>query len=85
MGESAMTDDERTRLRNVEAAVNAMQVEQASLKAAIAANTEVTNAVKADTAEVVQLLKGGKVFGKVVAWTAGLGAGAVAVREWLLR
>lgn len=77
-----MTDDERTRLRNVEAAVTAMQVEQANLKAAIAANAEVTNAVKADTAEVVQLLKGGRVFGKFVAWTSGMGVVLYAVRDW---
>lgn len=78
-----MTDDERTRLRNVEAAVNSIQVRQSSIEAKVDQNTEVTNAVKADTAEVVQLLKGGKVFGKVVAWTSGLGAGIFVLRDWL--
>lgn len=89
---NGMTDDERARLRNVEQAVTAMQVEQAELRAAIAANAEMTAAVKADTAavkadtaEVVHLLKGGRVFGRVVAWTAGMGAVLYAVRDWIAK
>lgn len=67
-----MTDDQERRLSALEAIVADVRVEQTSMKAAIAENTRVTEAVKADTAEIVSLMKGAGVLGKIATWLAGL-------------
>lgn len=67
-----MTEDEARRLSAVERDVAQIKVEQAQMKAEIAENTRVTQAVKADTSEIVSLMKGAGVLGKLATWAAGL-------------
>ena len=67
-----MTEDQERRLSALEASVTEIKVEQADMRRAIADNTRVTEAVKADTAEIVGLMKGAGVLGKLATWFAGL-------------
>lgn len=67
-----MDDDQERRLSALEAAVGEIKVEQVSMKSAIAENTRVTEAVKADTAEIVSLMKGAGILGKMATWFAGI-------------
>ncbi|MBP6563986.1 MAG: hypothetical protein KA200_00075 [Burkholderiales bacterium] len=67
-----MTDDQERRLSAVEDRVTKIMVDQASMKTAITDNTRVTEAVKADTAEIVSLMKGAGILGKMATWFAGL-------------
>lgn len=71
--------DHEERIQRLEGQVSDMRVAMADVTSGLKATTETTQAIKADTAELVSLMKGGKVFGKVVAWTAGLGSAAVAL------
>lgn len=67
-----MTDDQERRLSALEASVTEIKVEQVNMKSAIAENTRVTEAVKADTAEIVSLMKGAWILGKLATWFAGI-------------
>lgn len=73
-----MTEDEARRLSALERDVSAMKVEQADMRRSIEDNTAVTNAVKADTAEIVALMKGAGVLGRMAAWIAALIGGYLA-------
>lgn len=73
-----MTDDEARRLSALETAVSGILVEQANMKSAIAENTRVTEAVKADTAEIVSLMKGAGILGKMATWFAAIIGGYLA-------
>lgn len=73
-----MTDDERERLRRLEEQASAMAVKQAQIEAKVDANTLVTESVKRDTAELVELVKGGKVVGRIAKWCGALGGGYLA-------
>jgi hypothetical protein len=64
------------RIVALEGHVSNLRIAVSNLASAVQTNTEVTREIKADTAEMVSLLKGGKIFGKVVAWAAGLAAGS---------
>jgi len=67
-----MTEDQERRLTAVEAAVALARMEAAEMKRDIEANTRVTNAVKADTEEIVALMKGAGVLGRVGTWIAAI-------------
>lgn len=73
-----MTEDERERLRSVEQQVGDIRVRQALIEAKVDANTEVTNSVKRDTSEIVELVKGSKVVGRVAKWMGAVGGGYLA-------
>jgi hypothetical protein len=73
-----MTDDQERRLSAVEAAVADIRVEQARMKNALEENTRVTEAVKQDTSEIVALMKGAGVLGKLATWMAALIGGYLA-------
>lgn len=65
-----MTDDQQARLTAVERRVAEIREQQIEMQAQIRANSEVTNAVKADTSEIVQLIKGANVLARVAKWLA---------------
>lgn len=67
-----MTEDQERRLSAVEAAVALARMESAEMKRDIEANTRVTNAVKADTEEIVALMKGAGALGRVATWVAAI-------------
>lgn len=80
-----MTPDEQERLRVAEAAISQMKVELAELKAQLSQNTAATLAVKADTAEIVALMKGFKVvawMAKAVAAIGGAWAAGKGLKWW---
>lgn len=63
-----MTDDQQARLTIVEQKVAEIREKQVEMQAEIKANAEVTNAVKADTSEIVSLIKGANVLARVAKW-----------------
>lgn len=65
---SMMTDDERERLRQVEVSVADIRVKQQALEGLLHENIRATTAVKADTAEIVSLMKGASVLGQIARW-----------------
>jgi hypothetical protein len=73
-----MIEDELKRLHVAEQQIAEIRVEQEVQKAAILNVTVVANSVKADTAEIVMLMKGSVVIGQVARWVAMLAAGYLA-------
>ena len=80
-----MTDDEKARLARVENQMADMRVRQQAIEgkvdkvdAKVEANTALTNAIKADTAEVVSLLKGSAVLAKIAKWISVIFGGSLA-------
>lgn len=73
-----MTDDQERRLSALEAIVADVRVEQTSMKSALAENTRVIESVKADTEEIVALMKGAGVLGKIATWMAAIIGGYLA-------
>lgn len=67
-----MGDDERERLRAVEAAVSDMRVRQAELEHLLQQQVRATADIKRDTAEIVELIKGASVLGRLVRWATVL-------------
>lgn len=65
------------RLVTLETQMGDMRVLVSRIDSDLQQNTEVTSAIKRDTAEIVELMKGGKVFGKFVAWVCGLGVAVI--------
>jgi hypothetical protein len=55
-----------------------------AVERAIVANTTLTADVKSDTEELVTILKGSKVFARLVSWGAAIAASAVTV-YWTVR
>ena len=66
--------DLEKRVGALEQSVGDIRVEVQRLDDDLKTNTAVTAAIKSDTAEIVALIKGGRVFGKIVAWTVGTAA-----------
>lgn len=63
-----MTDDERERLRQVEVSVADIRVKQQALEGLLQENIRATSDVKRDTAEIVSLMKGASVIGRLARW-----------------
>ena len=77
-----MSDVER-RMEGLEQRVGHVERDLEALKVSVKTNTDLTRAIKDDTAELVVLLKGGKVFGKFVSWFVGLSAGVAGLYAML--
>lgn len=56
-----------------------LESEQRAIRDEVAKNTCVTQAVKADTEELITLLKGAKVFAGLLKWGVSIAAACVAV------
>jgi hypothetical protein len=67
-----MTDDELDRLRRVESSVADMRVKQAELEAMMQQQARTVADIKRDTAEIVQLVKGASVLGRVARWLGAI-------------
>lgn len=74
-----MPNDQRAhdRIDNVEVTLNVLRNEQQALKHSLETNTKMTEQVVTNTADMVDLLKGGKVATRFFLWFVSL-AGAVA-------
>ncbi len=63
-----------------------MKSEQIAMREELTKNTCATQAVKADTEELISLIKGSKVFAQVLKWSVSIGAGFAAIwaslRDW---
>ena len=57
--------------------VDSMKTKVDAVERAIEANTTLTKGVKADTEELVTILKGSKMFAKLVSWGATVAAAGV--------
>jgi prophage DNA circulation protein len=64
-------------LQSLEATVTGVQADMKR-------NTELTESVKTDTAEIVTIVKGMKIFGKVTAWAAAIASAWYAIRGFKL-
>jgi hypothetical protein len=73
-----MTEDQERRLSAVEQAVSDIKVRQAHIESMLSQNTAVTDAVKRDTAEIVELIKGASVLGRLAKWVAAIVGGYLA-------
>ena len=82
--------DLRERMLTVEREIAEIKVTAAKMEAAQADTTRVVAEVKRDTEDIVLLLKGGKVAGRMGAWGVGVAiagssiyAGFLALKHWL--
>ena len=73
-----MTEDEARRLTAVEQAVAKIELRQAHIESQLTQNTALTNSVKEDTAEIVELIKGANVLGRIAKWAAAIFGGYLA-------
>lgn len=64
---------------SLEGQVKTLASTQMQLVRDIQSNTDLTKAIQANTEDLIALLKGGKVFGKVTAWVLGICAAVVGV------
>ena len=78
----AMSEAHEERITQLETHVSDIRVKMEGIDKDVKANTEVIAAIKADTAEIVQFMKGGKVFGKLVVWIVGVAAAIAAIIHW---
>jgi len=78
-----MGDSHEERIVALERHVGNLRVNFAGLEKEVARNTEITAAIKEDTAQMVILLKGGKIVGAFIKWTAAVGAGVYAVIRYV--
>ena len=74
-----MSEAHEERITQLETHVSDIRVKMEGIDKDVKANTEVIAAIKADTAEIVQLMKGGKVFGKLLSWFIGISVACTAV------
>lgn len=63
-----MTEDQQERLRTVEAAVGEIRVRQTQMESLLHQQVEAAGQIKADTEEIVSLIKGANVLGRVMKW-----------------
>ena len=82
--------DLRERMLTVEREIAEIKVSAAKMEAAQAETSRVVGDVKRDTEDIVLLLKGGKVAGRMGAWGVGVAiagssiyAGFLALKHWL--
>lgn len=63
--------------------VDGLKEKVTSVERAIVANTQLTEGVKRDTEELVTLVRGSKLAGRLIAWGAPIGAAVVAILAYL--
>lgn len=63
-----MTDDQQERLRVLEATVAEIRVKQQSMEHMLEQQVKTTAQIKHDTSEIVELIKGANVLGRVMKW-----------------
>lgn len=68
-----------TRLQQLEARMNTMQVDMIEVKRDLKSNTEMTAKIDKNTEDLVNMFKGGKTFGNFAKWFAGVLAGLGAI------
>lgn len=73
-----MTEDQERRLSAVEAAVADIRVRQTAIESKLDTNVEAVAAVKCDTSEIVQLLKGASILGRLARWIGAIAAAYLA-------
>lgn len=71
------------RIAVLEQHVSEVRVKQAEMDAKIDRQAESIDKLLANTEDIVVLLQGGQAFGKVVAWSAGLGATATGLWHFI--
>lgn len=76
-------EDLRRRMTDVEKAVADLRVQTEHIESATVRQDELLSKISGDTADIRALLQGGKVFGRVVAWTSGIAAAAAAIWHYL--
>lgn len=64
---------------DIEKRVLALENRVTAVEQAVLANTALTRDIKADTAELVVILKGSKVFARLLSWAAGITAACAGV------
>jgi len=67
-----MTDDQQERLRSLEAQVSEMRVRQGEIEHVLKDTAAAVNRVKSDTEEIVGLMKGASVLGRLARWVAAI-------------
>ena len=67
-----MTDDELDRLRRVEASVADIRVRQAEFEAMLQQQARTVADIKRDTSEIVELVKGASVVGRIARWLGAI-------------
>lgn len=63
-----MTDDQQERLRVLEATVAEIRVKQSTMEQMLEQQVKTTAQIKTDTSEIVELIKGANVLGRVMKW-----------------
>lgn len=67
-----MTDDQQERLRTLEATVAEIRVKQSTMESMLEQQVRTTAQIKLDTSEIVELIKGAGVLGRVAKWAAAV-------------
>jgi hypothetical protein len=73
-----MTEDQQERLRSLEVTVGDMRVRMSEIEAMLARTTETADRIKRDTSEIVELVKGASVLGRLARWLTVLIGGYLA-------
>jgi hypothetical protein len=73
-----MTEDHQERLRALEVTVGDMRVRVTEMEGLLAQNTKTTEQIKRDTSEIVELIKGASVIGRLARWLTVLVGGYLA-------
>jgi hypothetical protein len=73
-----MTDDQQERLRALEVTVAEIRVRQTEIAAQVEATSQAVAAIKVDTADIVRLLQGASVLGRISKWVAAIVGGYLA-------
>ena len=62
---------------DVEQRFESLERRVSTLEADLKANTETTNSIKADTAQLVMMFKASKMGAEIIKWCATVGGGAI--------
>lgn len=79
-GLSSRVDSVERQVQSMQSNVTSMQDEIASMDRSVAENSRLIKDVKSDTEEIVTIVKGLKIFGRVLAWAAGIVAAWFALK-----
>lgn len=63
-----MTEDQQERLRALEATVAEIRVRQSEMEGLLQQTIRQTGEIKRDTSEIVELVKGASVLGRLMKW-----------------
>lgn len=73
-----MTEDYQERLRTLEITVADIRVRQTEMEGLLARNAATTEQIKRDTSEIVELIKGASVLGRLAKWATVILGGFLA-------